>query len=178
MRAVAIALLAGLSGACAPKADPAPEWRVPGSAQILEVRAQPDPIAGDVTVVRFVFSANARYKVLELPMRQEVWIDVEGGIPNARTQVGGSVDGISYTTATHSDGRTSMGRVILHLVDPTVGLVSTRGNGAGRIGELRIGPNRHTDENASPQDARRYPRRDRVAPLTTPGEGDSAPCAR
>lgn len=141
--------------AVAPVATPAPmvAMSMPaGGGDLLFGQASKRPALvkvgqkqnGASSVISIELAGSARYKIIQVPRRRQVWIDFEGTeVPGGSTSVGGSaahVREISAKFFANENGGTSIARVILQLDDGVVQM-----NERGKE-ELAVTPNRGTGE--------------------------------
>jgi hypothetical protein len=99
---------------------------------------------GASSVITIELAGSARYKIIQIPKKRQVWIDFEGTeVPGGGSSVGGSaahVREISAKFFANESGGSSIARVIVQLDDAVVQM-----NDKGKE-ELAVTPNRGTGE--------------------------------
>ena len=99
---------------------------------------------GSSSVVMIELAGSARYKIIQIPKKRQVWIDFEGTeVPGGGSSVGGSaahVREISAKFFANENGGSSIARIIVQLDDGVVQM-----NEKGKE-ELAVTPNRGTGE--------------------------------
>lgn len=99
---------------------------------------------GANSVIMIELAGSARYKIIQIPKKRQVWIDFEGTeVPGGGMSVGGSaahVREISAKFFANESGGSSIARVIVQLDDGVVQM-----NDKGKE-ELAVSPNRGTGE--------------------------------